>query len=198
MTTFSSHIARLNNIIDANNDRRKIAMFGRSMREYTKDAEKQGLIDLSGIEVASYREEVENVLKDVSNNKSEYLLITTGNQGEPNAMLSRIANREYPYIIEDGDEVIFSSVTIPTPVNELNREYLKRNLKQEGAEITVDVHSHGHAKREGHRDMMQMLNPETVIPAHGGKEKLSSCASLAREEGIDSVKISKNGGVISL
>ncbi len=198
VTTFSSHIARLNNIIDANNWEREIIMLGRSLKEYTKDAQKNDLINLSGIKIGSYRDEVESILKEVSKNKSNYLLVTTGNQGEPNAMLSRIANKDYPYQVGPEDLVIFSSVTIPTPVNELNRQYLKRRLKQEGAELRVDVHSHGHATREDHRDMIRMLDPEFVIPAHGGEEKLSSLASLAREEGVEKVKLAKNGGEISV
>lgn len=198
VTTFSSHIARLNNIIDANNWERDIIMLGRSLKEYTEDAQKNNLIDLSGIKIGSYRDEVENILKEVSKNRSDYLLVTTGNQGEPNAMLSRIANKEYPFQIESRDLVIFSSVTIPTSVNELNREYLKRRLKQEGADLKVDVHSHGHAKREGHREMIQMLDPDCVIPAHGGKEKLSSLASLARKEGVEKVRLANNGGEISV
>ncbi len=198
VTTFSSHIARLNNIIDANNWEREIVMLGRSLKEYTKDAQKNDLIDLSGIKIGSYRDEVENILKEVSKNKSNYLLVTTGNQGEPNAMLSRLANKDYPFQIDPQDLVIFSSVTIPTPVNELNRKYLKRRLRQAGADLEVDVHSHGHAKREDHREMIQMLDPTCVIPAHGGKEKLSSMTSLAREEGVEKVRLAKNGGEISI
>ncbi|MFP4005534.1 MAG: MBL fold metallo-hydrolase [Candidatus Hadarchaeia archaeon] len=198
ITTFSSHIARLNNIIDANNGRRKIAMLGRSLKEYTKDAEKLGLIDLSNIEIASWREEVEDLLIEASKNKSDYLIVSTGNQGEPNAMLSRISNGDYPYTVEDGDLVIFSSVTIPTDINELNREYLKRNLRRRGADLELDVHSHGHAMGEDHRDMLRMLDPETVIPAHGGGEKLGALAKLAREEGIEKVKLSSNGGAVTI
>ncbi len=198
VTTFSSHIARLNNIIDANAGRRKIAMLGRSLKEYTQDAEKNGLIDLSNIQVASYRQRVESILKEVSRNKAEFLLVPTGNQGEPNAMLPRIASGDYPYHLSEEDLVIFSSVTIPTPINELNREYLKKNLRKKGADLKLNVHSHGHAKKEGHRKMMRMLNPDVVVPAHGGTEKLSACASLAREEGVDTVRVSQNGGTINL
>ncbi|MBS3815713.1 MAG: ribonuclease J [Hadesarchaea archaeon] len=198
VTTFSSHIARLNNIIEANKGRREIVMIGRSLREYTKDAEGRGLINLSGIRVVSYREEVENTLKEVSRNKENYLLVVTGNQGEPNAVLSRIARDEYPYSIGDGDVVVFSSVAIPTPTNELNRKYIERMISQKGAKVETDIHSHGHARKEGHRDMMQMLKPETVIPAHGGKEKKSACASLAREEGIESIQVSSNRGKLVL
>lgn len=198
ITTFSSHIARLNNIIEANDGKRKILMIGRSLREYTKDAAKNNLIDLSKVRVASYRNEVEEVLKTAACSKSEYLLITTGNQGEPNAMLSKIAQDGYPYKIGEEDMVIFSSVTIPTSVNQMNREYLVRTLRQTGAEIFEDVHSHGHGQREDHRQMIKFLKPENVIPAHGGAEKLSACAALARKEGVNSVKVSGNGGVLSI
>ncbi len=198
ITTFSSHIARLNNVIDANDGRRKIVMLGRSLKEYTNDAQKNGLIDLSNINVGSYREEVENALADISRNKESYLLITTGNQGEPKAMLSRIANGQYPYSIGDEDLVIFSSATIPTPVNEMNREYLERTLNQKGAKIEVDVHSHGHAMKQDHRKLIRILDPENLIPAHGGREKLSSCAQMGREEGVESVQIASNGGQISI
>lgn len=198
ITTFSSNIARLNNIIDANAGRRKIVLLGRSLKEYTEDAERNGLIDLSEVKVVSYQEEVEDTLEEISKNKAEYLLITTGNQGEPNAILSRIAGREYPFSIGEKDMVIFSSVTIPTPVNELNRENLKRNLVQQGADIEVDIHSHGHGKKEDQRNMIKMLAPEAVTPAHGGEGKLSSCARIAREEGVDSVLVSRNNGEIPL
>lgn len=198
VTTFSSHIARLNNIIEANDGGRKIVMLGRSLKEYTKDAKKQDLIDLSNIEIASFRGEVEKLLREISKNKSEYLLVTTGNQGEPNAILPRIAAEDYPYGVGDGDMVIFSSVTIPTSTNEMNREYLKRTLRQNGAKLKLDVHSHGHAMKEDHKDMVKMLDPETVIPAHGNREKLISCAQIAREEGVESVQISGNGGIIRI
>ncbi|KXA91236.1 hypothetical protein AKJ63_01740 [candidate division MSBL1 archaeon SCGC-AAA259D18] len=197
ITTFSSNIARLNNIIEANAGRRKIVLLGRSLKEYTEDAEENGLIDLSGVEVVSYQEKVESTLKEISKNKAGYLLVTTGNQGEPNAILSRIAEGEYSFSVGDRDLVIFSSVTIPTPINELNRENLKRKLVQRGADIEVDVHSHGHAKKEDQRNMIKMLGPEMVIPAHGGRGKLSSCAKIAREEGVDSVLVSRNNGEIS-
>lgn len=198
VTTFSSHIARLNNIIDANDGDRKIVMLGRSLKEYTGEASNNDLIDLSGIKVASYREEVDSILKKVSRNKAGYLLIATGNQGEPNAMLPRIANGDYPYSVSEGDLVVFSSVTIPTSVNELNREYLKNTLRKEGADLELDIHSHGHGKEEDHRDMMKMLQPEAVVPSHGGIEKLSACARIAKEQGIDDVRVSQNGGVINL
>ncbi|KXA95013.1 hypothetical protein AKJ36_01730 [candidate division MSBL1 archaeon SCGC-AAA259I07] len=197
ITTFSSHIERLKNIIEANAGRRKVAMLGRSLKEYVKDAEKHSLIDSSNIEITSNQFEVERVLAQASENRSEYLLITTGSQGEPKAVLPRIARNDYPYEFEEDEMVIFSSVTIPTQTDKLNSSLLKRRLRNQGVKIEERVHSHGHAKREDQRELFQLLEPETVIPAHGGKDKQSSCARLAREEKIET-RISKNKETISL
>ncbi|KXB08411.1 hypothetical protein AKJ56_01385 [candidate division MSBL1 archaeon SCGC-AAA382N08] len=198
ITTFSSHIARLKNIIEANENRRKIALLGRSLKEYVEDAEQHSLLDLSDIEIACDPFKMERVLANASEKKSDYMLIATGSQGEPHAILPRIAKDEFPYELSKKEIVIFSSSTIPTSTDRLNSSLLKRRLSKKGVEIEDEVHSHGHAKREDQRKLFRLLKPKTVIPAHGGKEKQSSCASLAREEKIKSIRISKNKETISL
>ena len=200
-TTFSSQIARLRNIIKANKGRRKIVMIGRSLKENTASAEKEGLIDLSGIEVRSWRDETEEILREISDDRENYLVICTGNQGEPRAALTRIARGEYPLKLEKGDHVIFSCETIPTPLNEANRYKLEKNLKANGVRFYKDVHTSGHAMKEDHRDMIHMLQPENLIPCHGETERLAAYASLAKEEGYElgkSVHVSQNGNVIEL
>ncbi|MFP4005224.1 MAG: MBL fold metallo-hydrolase [Candidatus Hadarchaeia archaeon] len=198
ITTFSSHIARIKNIIAANQGRRKIAALGRSLKEYLTDAEEHGLIDLSDIKITKNHFEIERLLSKASKNKSEYLLLVTGSQGEPNAILSRISRDEYPYNLEAGEVVIFSSSIIPTSTDVFNNSLLKRRLQKKGVKIENDVHSHGHGRRMDHLRLFRILDPETVIPAHGGKNKQSSCAELAREENIDSVLVSKNKETIFL
>ncbi|KXB05152.1 hypothetical protein AKJ49_01400 [candidate division MSBL1 archaeon SCGC-AAA382A03] len=197
ITTFSSHIERVKNIIEANEERREVIMLGRSLKEYVKDAEKHSLIDPSDIKITNNPFEIEKLLAKASKNKSEYLLLTTGSQGEPNAILPRIAKNKYPYNFEKNEMVIFSSTTIPTQINRLNTSLLKRRLEKEGVEVKDEVHSHGHAKREDQRKLFRLLEPETIIPAHGGKDKQTSCATLAEEEKIK-IKISKNKKTISL
>lgn len=201
VSTFSSHIARLRNIIKANKGRRKILMVGRSLKEYTKSAEKEDLIDLSDIEVRSWREEVEEIFEEVSNNKEKYLVICTGNQGERRAILSRIARDEYPLKLDENDQVIFSSETIPTPINKSNRYVLEKHLKEKGTRFYRKVHASGHALREDHRDLLKMIDPDNVIPCHGETERLASYASMAMEEGYrinESVHISQNGNIIEV
>ncbi len=201
VSTFSSHVARLNNILDANDGRRKVALVGRSLKEYSQSAEELGMVDLSDIKVVSYRDEVEEFLRQASHEKGEWLIVCTGHQGEPNAALTRIVDGEYNYDITEHDRVIFASSTIPVPVNEANRYKVERSLRERGARVEVNVHSHGHGMREDQRDMMRMLEPDHIIPAHGGTEKLAACASLAIAEGYEleeTVHLSQNGRTLEI
>ncbi|MFB6076737.1 MAG: MBL fold metallo-hydrolase RNA specificity domain-containing protein, partial [Candidatus Nanohaloarchaea archaeon] len=167
-----------------------------------ESADELDLIDRDRIdEIVSYRDEVEDFLQKASNNKEDWLLITTGHQGEPRAALTRIAQGDYAYDITENDRVIFASSTIPVPVNEANRYKVEKTLRERGARVEVDVHSHGHGMREDQRDMIRMLQPDNIIPGHGTTEKLAATASLAMEEGYvveDDVHMAQNGRVIAL
>ncbi|MCK5474044.1 MAG: RNase J family beta-CASP ribonuclease [Candidatus Aenigmarchaeota archaeon] len=201
ITTFASQIMRLRSIIAANKGRREIVMLGRSLESYTAAAEKLDLIDLSGIKVFGRRKSIGAALKNIKNSPSKYLIIATGNQGEPNAVLSRIARKEFQFLFDKEDQVIFSSNIIPNPVNRANRFVLVRDLKEQGVRIMEGVHVSGHARREDHRDLIRMLTPKTIIPNHGETERLASYASLAMEEGYilgDTVKILYNGAVVDI
>ncbi|MCK4551204.1 MAG: ribonuclease J, partial [Candidatus Aenigmarchaeota archaeon] len=201
ITTFASQIMRLRSIIEANKGRREIVMLGRSLESYTAAAEKLDLIDLSGIKVFGRRKSIGAALKNIKNSPSKYLIIATGNQGEPNAVLSRIARKEFQFLFDKEDQVIFSSNIIPNPVNRANRFVLVRDLKEQGVRIMEGVHVSGHARREDHRDLIRMLNPKIIVPNHGETERLASYASLAMEEGYilgDTVKILYNGAVVDI
>jgi ribonuclease J len=140
-------------------------------------------------------------MKIVEKNPEKYLLITTGNQGEPNSILSRIARNEFKFTFRKEDQIIFSSTVIPSPINRANRHILETSLKEQGVRIMQDVHVSGHAAREDHRDILKMLNPEFVAPSHGETERLSSYAALAAEEGYrigDTVRIMWNGRSLEL
>lgn len=200
-TTFASHVERLNSIIDANDGRRKIAFIGRSLREYNESAEELGFIDLDDIEVVSYRDETEQLLERIADERDEWLIVCTGNQGEPNAALTRIVDGEHAMDVQEGDHVIFSCSVIPTPINEAHRYKVEKNIREQGGLLYRDIHTSGHAKREGNREMLRTLEPENIIPAHGTTEMLASYATLAREEGYrlgENVFLSENGGTVEI
>jgi len=182
VTCFSSHIERLNTILEvANTLGRNIIFCGSSMAKYMKVAEKCGIRDFSDVEIHGRTKGRKRALNEAAENKKDYIFVVTGGQGEPNAVLSRIANGEYEYKIGPGDEVIFSCSTIPNPSNIANRDILERKLQFYGARIFRDVHVSGHAGKEDHRDLMTLLNPDHIIPCHGGLDKLSAYADLASE-----------------
>lgn len=201
ITTFSSHIERLTSILKANDGRRKVALIGRSLKEYTNSAEELGMIDLSDVEVVSYWNETNELLEEISKERDEWLVVCTGHQGEPGAALTRMAKGEYPMEIQEGDNVIFSSSIIPSPLNRASRYRLDKMIKRAGGRVISEVHVSGHSKREDCRDLLLMLKPEKLIPSHGSTEMAAHHATLAREEGYtlnEDVFIVENGNTVDL
>jgi len=199
-STFASHIARLKAIIESNKGERKIAMLGRSLMEYVEPAREMRLLETDEIVImAKKRRGVAAALEKISRSKDDWLVITTGHQGEPKAVLSRMARQEHAFKFGKDDQVIFSSDVVPVPINMANRSELQRLLKNQGVRIFDGVHVSGHAKREDDRDMIRMLQPEMIFPSHGDKEKLLALASLAEEEGYKighTVRVLHNGAIV--
>ena len=47
----------------------------------------------------------------------------------------------------------------------------------------IFLHNSGHAAREDHRDILKILKPKYVMPAHDGRKKQLFMKELAMEEG---------------
>ena len=185
ITTFSSHIARLKTITEFGRKlNREVVFFGRSLNKYVGAASKVGMAPfLSYARMVAYRNQMEKTLKTIHKNKSKYLLVCTGHQGEPGAILDRISRNQLKYPLGADDQVIFSSKTIPTPVNQANRLELEKRLRKHHVRIFDNVHVSGHGGREDLRDLVKLTNPENVIPSHGDIEKLKAGVELAVEMG---------------
>ncbi|MFP4654243.1 MAG: RNase J family beta-CASP ribonuclease [Methanohalobium sp.] len=186
VTTFASHIARINSIIKFATEMGRVpVLIGRAMDNYVLTAKELGYIDFpDNIEIYGARKDVDKALKKIVNKgKDKYLPIVTGHQGEPGAILPRIANGETPYTIDPGDRVIFSANVIPSPMTEGNRYSLETKLKMRGARLFTDVHVSGHACKEDHWELLRIINPEHVIPAHGNINMHSSYIEMAEDAG---------------
>ncbi|OKY77127.1 MAG: mRNA degradation ribonuclease J1/J2 [Candidatus Methanohalarchaeum thermophilum] len=199
VTTFSSHVARIKSIVEAAKDMdRRPILIGRSMEKYVGTAEQMGIIDLpDNVGIFGTPRGREEILKKVNKNgKENYLIILTGHQGEPGSSLKRIADGTLPLEIDEGDQVIFSANVIPNPLTKANRYSLETKLEMQGARLFKDVHVSGHASRQDHYDILEMTEPEHVIPAHGGLDFASSYAELAENLGYtfgEDVHILRNG-----
>lgn len=185
IATFSSHIARIKSIVDfAKKLDRSVYLVGRSLKKYVSSA-----IDVNAcpfkddIKIASYKKQVESTLKRINQQRTNSLLVVTGHQGEPGSVLDRMSREKLPFRFRQDDNVIFASKTIPTPINILNREHLGKRLKKSRVRVFDNVHVSGHAGREDIKDLLAMIHPQHIIPAHGTTMQLTPMVEIAKEIG---------------
>jgi ribonuclease J len=117
----------------------------------------------------------------------DVMLITTGSQGEPSSVLSRVASGDHRQIkVEPGDTVILSAT--PVPGNEETVARTIDNLMRLGAEVVydplADVHVSGHGSREDLKLMLNFLRPRYCMPVHGEYRHQVLYKKLAIEVGI--------------
>ncbi len=187
-TTFSTHIERVQAIMDeVRKTGRTPLILGRSLSGQISLAKRFDLIDLPpNTRVFSSAKTITNALAEIKDkNRKDYFLLVTGHQGEPHSVLSRLVNGKFPFGFQKGDSVIFSARAIPTPVNIASRYVLETKLRRCGVNIFDNIHVSGHAAREDHRLLLDLLKPEHVIPCHGGMKMRGSYAELAAEEGYE-------------
>ncbi len=201
VSTFSSHIARLKSIVDfGKKTRRKIIFLGRSLNKYVEAAKKVNQCPFKkDIILVKYRRQVDAILKKVNKNRGKYLIVCTGHQGEPGSVLERISKDQTPLSLKQGDNIIFSSSVIPDPTNINARQIMDKRLRSKGVRLHTDIHVSGHAGREDLRDLINMLKPEHIIPAHGSFQQETPLIELASEMGYkfgENSHLSSNGKVL--
>lgn len=188
ITTFASHITRLKSIMELTQELgRKIVFLGRSISKYCRAAKNAGIIDFKakGVEIAESPAEVNKWLDIINKNKKDYIVVCTGHQGEDNAVLSKIAEGRTPYELKADDKVIFSSEVIPTQVNIEASQVLQGKLEAYSCKIYRDIHVSGHASREDHRDMLNMVHPKYLVPGHGPVVLKEGVVEVAEELGYE-------------
>ncbi len=190
-TTFSTHIERVNMILEVIEKTGKIPIIlGRSLSKHTDIAEQFGIMDLPpNARVVGTGKSMKNVLREINNKKKQergdYFLLVTGNQGEPHSVLPKLVGGEFSFKFRKNDSVIFCADTIPVPINETNRYVLETKLESQGVKIFKNIHVSGHASKEEHRKLLNILNPEHIIPCHGNMEMKGAYSKLAAEEGYE-------------
>lgn len=190
VTTFSSHIARLKSIVDFGKKlNRKIYFMGRSMKKYVSSAIDVGMCPFQkDIQLVTYKKQLESVFKRVERERGNSLVVCTGHQGEPGSIMDRLSRGKLPFNFRNSDNIIFSSKTIPAPANVANKEQMDKRLKKFGVRLFDNIHVSGHPGREDLRDLITMINPEHIIPAHGSLMHLTPMVELAKEMGYKTGK----------
>ncbi len=171
------------------------------MEKYSGTAERLGFADFPDDDgMFGHRNSVDRSFERIMNEgKENFLPLVAGHQGEPRAMLTRMARGETPYELDNGDKVLFSAGIIPEPTNEGQR-YQAEKLMQ-GARIYDEIHVSGHLRQEGHYTMLEALEPHHVIPAHQDLGGFSGYVDLASNRGYvlgRDLHTASNGNVIKL
>jgi len=195
--TFSSLLTRVQQLLSiAEKTNRKVLLLGRSMQSNVEIAHQLGYMKFRPGTIID-----EEDLKRTD--PSRLIIVCTGAQGEKNAALMRIANREHRTVqIEEGDMIIFSSSVIPG--NERTVQSLKDTLIRQGAKVVhyanMDVHAGGHAKQEELKEMIKLTKPRYYVPVHGNLFLRYDNANLAEEVGItrQNIFLPDNGQIIEI
>lgn len=197
VATFASHISRIQQVANlARRHGRKLAIAGHSMRENVKTSLRIGLLDIP--------EDLIIDLERINAVQPQHIVImATGSQGEPTAVLGRLATGQHRSLdVMTGDTIVLSSHTIPG-----NEETVSRTINrlfQRGANVIYDpiaaVHVSGHACQEEMRLLMSLTNPKFFMPMHGELRHLRAHSQLAVQSGIkpENVFVVENGQVIEV
>ena len=201
VTTFSSHIERLINIVNlAKKTGREIVFIGRSLSKYVEAATKVGSWPYKNkVQLIKYAKQRESFLRKVEKNRGKYFIVCTGHQAEENSIMDRIVKGSLPFKFREGDHVIFASSVIPAPVNIALRDKLDSKLRRIGVRLQTDIHVHGHGSRDDMRDLIRLLKPKHIIPAHGSLQQEAPLVELANEMGYkfgETSHLSSNGKVL--
>jgi ribonuclease J len=196
VASFASHVHRVQQIIDiAVSHNRKVAFVGRSMVRNMNVARDLGYLKIPGNTLISMDE-----LSTLPDNRA--VLICTGSQGEPMAVLSRIANRSHDISVGEGDTIVLASSLIPGNENAVYRvinglTLLGADVVHKGNEL---VHVSGHAAAGELRYVYNIVKPKYVMPIHGEWRHLKANALLAISVGVpaDHVLITANGACVDV
>jgi len=174
---------------------RKIALLGRSLSAHAQVAHDIGRLNLPSHLLLSPEQ-----LRAYP--RERVLILAGGTQAERASALYRIAQGTHRWIdIEAGDTVIMSSRTIPgyeRAVQGLMCDLLRRGARIHTRLSEPHIHSSGHASYAEQLRMVELLRPQNFVPLHGTLHHLMRHADLARNAGVQGVRIVENGRSICL
>jgi ribonuclease J len=196
VASFSSHVHRVQQVLDAAAaNGRRVAFMGRSMVRNMNIAAELGYLRVPDGVLIEAKKAV-----DLPDNKIVYM--STGSQGEPMAVLARMANLEHQIEVGKGDTVILASSLIPGNENAVYR--VINGLVKLGANVVhrgnAKVHVSGHAAAGELLYVYNILKPKNVLPVHGEYRHLVANQQLAIATGVpeENTIIGEDGTVVDL
>ncbi len=196
VASFSSHVHRVQQVLDAAAENgRRVAFLGRSMVRNMGIAADLGYLKVPEGVLIDYKKAA-----DLPDDRIVYM--STGSQGEPMAVLARMANLDHQIEIGPGDTVILASSLIPGNENAVYR--VIDGLTKLGASVVhkgnAKVHVSGHAAAGELLYCYNIIKPKNVMPVHGEYRHLVANAALAMDTGVplENTILAEDGTVIDL
>jgi ribonuclease J len=196
---FSSSIHRVQLVLDlAQENRRRVAIVGRSMVSVTEIAHSLGLLTIpDGILLRP---------QDVADLPPEKVVVLiSGTQGEPMSALSRVSVDNHKHIsVEHGDTVVLSSRIIPGNEKAIFR--MIDHMSRRGADVLYGsmnppLHVSGHGSVEEMKLVLNLVRPRYFMPIHGEFRQLSKHARLSSHllsMGLEETFVMETGEVLEI
>ena len=195
-TCFASNIHRLEALkaaADASN--RKMVLLGMSLNVYLEAAFKDNRATFNPSQLLD-AEEMDGFPEN------QLLIVTTGSQAEPRAMLSRAAyNAARQLRLGSTDLLLYSAKMIPG--NEKRIMKMLNAIAQRGPSLVIgrgeNLHSSGHAHQEELVEVLRLVKPQHFLPVHGEYAFLKEHEQLARRHaGVHHSTVIQNGQMLGI
>jgi ribonuclease J len=197
IATFASNISRIEQVTQAaRRHGRRVGVIGRSMVNNVRMAMNMGYLSVKPDDLLSTHE-MNNLAPE------RVVIVCTGSQGEPSAVLARLAGNEHQQLqIMPTDTVVLSAT--PIPGNEELVNHIIDDLFRLGADVIYsdlcDVHVSGHGSQEDLKRMLSLVRPKFFVPMHGEYRHLVLHSRLGRAVGIpeENILVVESGQVIDV
>lgn len=197
VASVASNISRIQQVFNAAAaSGRKVLLTGRDLAKIVRTALKLNYLTLPNEELLIQTKDIKTVAP------SELVILETGKTGEPLKSLQKMATNRHRLIkIQEGDLVFIT--TTPSHAMETNVARTADLVYRAGGEIKEigrDIHSSGHATKRDLQLMINLMNPQYLIPVQGEYRLLANHAELAVEAGVkpENIVITKNGDTLKL
>lgn len=196
IATFSSQIQRIKEILNyAQKVGKKVAIDGYSMKMNLEIAKKLGYLKID-------KEIFVDIRKINNYPPNKIIIICTGAQGEPQAVLSRIVSDNHSHVkLKKTDTVLFSSSIIPG--NERTIQSLKDDLYRKCDNVIhneiMDVHVSGHNNIESIQEIVRQIKPTYIMPVYANHYFLKEAKKVIKETGFpeNNIFVLDNGHIIN-
>lgn len=187
VTTFGTNLSRIKAVFNAaHRCKRKVAVFGTNMNKLIRVYFEKNLLDSSFKAIYSTVKD----LKIISSQKKNWIVLTSGHQGEFSAGLTKILNGKIYYRWGTNDIVLFASRTIPRFACKIGRTQSILNLNSRRVTVVQDLHTSGHSSKNDLMEMARLINKsKKVLINHGDIENMVHWYEIGASANIDEKNI---------